>query len=208
MRAFPILALLLGLCLPGLASAQNLHNRLADAGRAAQVRTALSQDDELRQFDFDASVRAGALTLTGVVRTQAQRQRAEQIARSFVGAGLVDNQLTVSADAGLNLARRRSANLPPVATAAPPASWESDDGEDSTPQVSTPRVQEPPRPRAEPQRVAPRAEPESRQVHHTVRRGETLSAIARQHGVSVDQIRRLNNIRRDHIQVGQRLRVK
>lgn len=43
---------------------------------------------------------------------------------------------------------------------------------------------------------------------HTVRSGETLSAIARRYGTSVDHIMRINQLRSTRINVGQRLVVK
>jgi membrane-bound lytic murein transglycosylase D len=49
-------------------------------------------------------------------------------------------------------------------------------------------------------------EPEAR--HHTVRKGETLGGIASRYGMSVEQLRRLNNIRGNTIQIGQKLVVK
>ncbi len=42
---------------------------------------------------------------------------------------------------------------------------------------------------------------------HTVRRGETLTAIARKHGVSVEALRRANGLSSGAIQAGQRLRL-
>jgi LysM repeat protein len=44
--------------------------------------------------------------------------------------------------------------------------------------------------------------------YHNVRRGENLSVIARQHGVSVRQIQSWNELRGSRIQPGQRLRVR
>lgn len=52
------------------------------------------------------------------------------------------------------------------------------------------------------------AEPEPEPVYHTVRRGDTLGAIARRYGVSVRQIQRLNGLRGTNIRVGKRLRVE
>jgi membrane-bound lytic murein transglycosylase D len=45
-------------------------------------------------------------------------------------------------------------------------------------------------------------------VSHTVRQGETLSAISKRYGTSVAEIQRMNNIRGTNIRVGQRLTVK
>jgi LysM repeat protein len=46
-------------------------------------------------------------------------------------------------------------------------------------------------------------------VTHTVRRGDTLFAIAQQYNTSVDQLRRLNGLnRRGKIYPGQKLKVQ
>ncbi|HUP20999.1 MAG TPA: LysM peptidoglycan-binding domain-containing protein [Gemmatimonadota bacterium] len=42
---------------------------------------------------------------------------------------------------------------------------------------------------------------------HVVTRGQTLSSIARQHGVTVEDLRRENDLRTDTIRLGQRLRI-
>lgn len=67
-------------------------------------------------------------------------------------------------------------------------------------------------PEPEPEPVAeaeePEPAPEPEEVYHTVRRGDSLIAIARRYGVSVGEIRRLNGIRGSNIRIGQRLRVK
>lgn len=47
----------------------------------------------------------------------------------------------------------------------------------------------------------------SNPVYHTVRRGDTLTEIARRYGVSVPQLRRLNDISTS-LQPGQRIRVR
>ena len=44
--------------------------------------------------------------------------------------------------------------------------------------------------------------------YHTVKKGETLSAVARKYGLSVQQLKKMNSLKRDQINVGQRLRVK
>lgn len=42
---------------------------------------------------------------------------------------------------------------------------------------------------------------------YTIRRGDTLSEIARQQGVDIGELRKINNLNNDVIQVGQRLRI-
>ena len=44
--------------------------------------------------------------------------------------------------------------------------------------------------------------------YHTVKKGETLSSVARQYGLSVQKLKKLNGLKRDQINVGQRLRVR
>ena len=47
----------------------------------------------------------------------------------------------------------------------------------------------------------------NRQTVHTVRRGDTLSSIARKYGVTVNALRQANNISGDRINVGQKLKI-
>jgi membrane-bound lytic murein transglycosylase D len=56
-------------------------------------------------------------------------------------------------------------------------------------------------------RVASKPRKKSRTTTHRVRKGETLSGIARQYGVSVTSIKQANNLRSNNIRVGQKLRV-
>ena len=44
--------------------------------------------------------------------------------------------------------------------------------------------------------------------YHTVKKGETLSSVARKYGISVKKLKELNGLKKDKITVGQRLRVK
>ncbi|MEJ2321062.1 MAG: LysM peptidoglycan-binding domain-containing protein [Gammaproteobacteria bacterium] len=44
-------------------------------------------------------------------------------------------------------------------------------------------------------------------ITHKVRKGETLTGIARSYGVTVDSIRKANNIRGSNIRIGQRLKI-
>jgi LysM repeat protein len=50
--------------------------------------------------------------------------------------------------------------------------------------------------------------PATKNTVHTVASGETLSAIARKYGVTVQQIKEDNNLRTDGVNVGQRLTIK
>jgi LysM repeat protein len=45
-------------------------------------------------------------------------------------------------------------------------------------------------------------------VYHAVKKGETLYQIAKKHGTTVDFLKKLNNLRNDTIQTGQRILVE
>jgi membrane-bound lytic murein transglycosylase D len=51
------------------------------------------------------------------------------------------------------------------------------------------------------------AAPATQRINYRVRRGDTLTRIARAHGVTVAQLRQWNNIRGSHIRIGQRLTI-
>lgn len=44
--------------------------------------------------------------------------------------------------------------------------------------------------------------------YHTVKKGDTLYALGKKYGVSVDQIKRLNKMSSDNLSIGQKLRIK
>jgi membrane-bound lytic murein transglycosylase D len=44
--------------------------------------------------------------------------------------------------------------------------------------------------------------------YHTVKKGETLFSIANKYGISVEKLKKLNGIKRDRINKGQRLKVR
>ena len=69
-------------------------------------------------------------------------------------------------------------------------------------------VEEQPAPTRTSRRERARATNTSRAVYYTVKRGDTLGAIARRNGTTVAKVKRLNGMRGDGIRVGQRLRVK
>lgn len=52
------------------------------------------------------------------------------------------------------------------------------------------------------------ATPAHTTVKHTVRKGDTLSSIARKYGTTIDKIKRLNNLHSDKIRIGQVLIIK
>ena len=84
-----------------------------------------------------------------------------------------------------------------------------DMGEPVSPNTPLPLPRPEPQPVAEPEVPvvpSPSAQPEA--VYHAVQSGETLYAISRRYGVSVDDIRRLNALSGNVISVGQQLRIR
>lgn len=204
---------------------RSLERRLEDASIAARVRMALVQARDLRTFDFEPIVENGRLELRGVVQTPEQRRLAEAVARQVSGVREVMSSVIAleeplladesaegmaEGDASKEAAIPSSRTGPPSADAATPsADAARRSAETGTPhaesatspeEAATPREETAP-----PDALSPAQESE---VYHTVRSGESLWTISRQHGVSIEQIRRLNNLRSNSIRPGQRLRVK
>lgn len=64
-----------------------------------RIEAKLKADASLKKFDIDASVTNAVATLTGSVRTQAEKDRAARVAR-VTGITRVDNQIKLDKDAG------------------------------------------------------------------------------------------------------------
>ncbi|HUO84145.1 MAG TPA: BON domain-containing protein [Thermoanaerobaculia bacterium] len=71
------------------------ERQMDDAILASRVRDAFSADSTLRRFDLGINANAGTVRLSGTVETQAQKQRAAQVAGSVEGVIAVDNQIQV-----------------------------------------------------------------------------------------------------------------
>lgn len=73
------------------------HRQMDDAVMAQTIHEALWSDPELSNFEITVDVKAGAVTITGVVRSEEQRQRAEEIIRSVPNVKSVRNLLGLRA---------------------------------------------------------------------------------------------------------------
>lgn len=67
-----------------------------DAAISTKVRAAIVAERDLSVFKIDVDTKQGVVMLTGNVDSEAQRTRAEEVARGIQGVQSVDNQLTVS----------------------------------------------------------------------------------------------------------------
>ncbi|MCC5934545.1 MAG: LysM peptidoglycan-binding domain-containing protein [Balneolales bacterium] len=125
------------------------------------------------------------------VHTVAQGQTMFSISRQY-GVSVSELQEWNSLAApDLRIGQQLFVEAPRSAPAAPPAQ--------PRPQESAPQESDSSGTQLELDREGPRY------TYHTVRSGDTLSGIARQHGISLTELRNLNNIRGDVISIGQRL---
>lgn len=69
-----------------------------DRGLQQQIRKALGRDAILQGSHIAVSARAGAVTLAGVVRSEAQKLRAQTAVQRLNGVTFVKNALEVAAD--------------------------------------------------------------------------------------------------------------
>ncbi len=107
----------------------------------------------------------------------------------------------------------RPGNLPATEPATPPATPPAETRPDPP---APPVLDAPVRPQEPPSQPTPTTSspanptpvPASQPVFHVVERGDTLWNISQRYGTTVAELRRLNNLRNDQIQLGQRLRVK
>jgi hyperosmotically inducible periplasmic protein len=79
--------------MPVLAQKQVTDDELTD-----QVRVKLANDADVGGLNIAVDVHQGAVTLTGKVRNDKQRIKAEKVAKKVKGVTTVANQLVVSPD--------------------------------------------------------------------------------------------------------------
>ena len=92
----PSVALVFASGLAACASRQQpVGEYIDDAGTTTRVKTRLIEDDLIRAFQIRVETLAGVVKLTGTVKTQAQSQRAEELARAAYGVKDVRNEIAV-----------------------------------------------------------------------------------------------------------------
>jgi hyperosmotically inducible protein len=86
---------MLGL-LPGCAgTGEKIGTALDDTAITTKVKTALAADRDVSALRVHVETKQGEVWLSGNVKSQEERQRAEMIARNVNGVQTVNNQLTV-----------------------------------------------------------------------------------------------------------------
>ena len=74
------------------------QKQISDGELTDQVRVHLANDPDVGGMNIDVNVTKGAVTLTGKVRTEKQKEKAEKVAKKVKGVASVTNQLVVSPD--------------------------------------------------------------------------------------------------------------
>lgn len=80
-----------------VATGANEAQRVAiDAGLTAKIKAKMALDDAIEAARLDVDTAHGVVTLSGSVRSEAERQRALQLARETDGVTSVTDRLTVT----------------------------------------------------------------------------------------------------------------
>jgi len=91
-----LLALLVVLPLVLSACGKSIGERIDDATITARVKTALLNDPQVAGLNIDVDTSLGVVTLSGVVKSQPEAQRAVQLAGGIPGVRNVRSTLQVS----------------------------------------------------------------------------------------------------------------
>ena len=76
-------------------AASKAVNKIDDMAITTAISAELMKDTEIKLFRINVDTKDGAVVLNGTVQTDAVRQRAAAIAKTFNGVQSVDNQLAV-----------------------------------------------------------------------------------------------------------------
>lgn len=175
---------------PPRSNGRSVAGRLEDASTAARVKKALVEERRLRSYDFEPEVVGGRLTLRGEVETAEQRTLAVEVAREVRGVREL-----------VNAVEAPGAPPPDLAQAEPPLPPAEEEAEFAAGEEAPATAEE------EEEEEEEEDEAETA-TYHTVQSGESLWVISRRYNVSIDEIKRLNNISSNNLRPGQELRVK
>jgi hyperosmotically inducible protein len=95
-RAAWTVALLVTVLLAAAGCGRSVGETIDDATITARVKTALLNDAQVSGLRIDVDTVRGVVTMSGVVRSQAEEQRAVQLARNVNGVVDVRSTLQVS----------------------------------------------------------------------------------------------------------------
>lgn len=98
MRFFAILLLFTLILTSVFAADKKADKTLTDDAIFDQVHLHLASDPDVGARAIEITVKNGAVTLTGKVRTEKQRDKAGKLAKKVKGVQSVDNKLVVTQD--------------------------------------------------------------------------------------------------------------
>jgi hypothetical protein len=77
------------------AGANEAERALAETALTAKIKSKMALDDSVKASSIDVHTTNGVVTLTGTVRSEAERTRAVQLARETQGVTSVTDRLTI-----------------------------------------------------------------------------------------------------------------
>lgn len=182
------LALLLAVLAASPVQAQSVADRIEDLRRATAVRLALLGDAETRRYDVAVQAADGAVVLSGLVPTLGAREQVEAVVLGVSGVRVVRNDLRLQGQPDQPIL-----DLEPIREPDEDVLELNDRDAADAMEQETERTETPSGDGA---------------VYHVVEHADTLYAIARRYGTTVEALLRLNNLTSPDIRIGQRLRVR
>ena len=76
-------------------SANRSEHALGDGALTAKIKSKMALDDSVKSLNIDVDTNAGVVTLSGTVRSQAEKTRALQLARETSGVKSVEDRLVI-----------------------------------------------------------------------------------------------------------------
>ena len=78
------------------ASKASAGSYINDAAITTKVKAALIADDEVKGLQIGVETSAGTVQLTGQAKTDSERQKAEQLAKTVEGVSAVQNNIALN----------------------------------------------------------------------------------------------------------------
>ena len=79
-------------------NARTAGQTVDDTAITAKVKTAFAKDPSVKAIEVKVDTYLGTVQLSGWVNTEAERARAEEVAKTIPGVKTVDNKITVKTD--------------------------------------------------------------------------------------------------------------
>ena len=191
---------------------RSVAQRLEDTSLETRVKIALAEERSLRAYRFDPKAQGGRVTLRGDVETTQERRQVAEIVEGLEGVEALDNQVLV---AGQQVASASTGNPGASSQREAPEKKEPATSQEPLTQAETEEEPSPENQGGESSSSGSTAdeqenagEQESSKEYYVVKSGDSLWSIARANGISVSQLKQLNDLGSSSLHPGDRLRVK